>query len=539
MELKPGIKIHGYTLESFINSGATAEVWRIKDDHDQVKALKIFSPVQKVDDSTLDLLVDEFKLLYRLDHAHILRAEIMGAYQRVPYIIMPFYNSNLATEMNQRARMLDRYSADVGWYSEAECLRLMEQIGGGLAYLHDHRIIHQDIKPENILFDATESEVKYVLTDFGISTKLKESIARMTLPKDKTYALTPAYAAPEQFRGKLDFKSDVFSLGVILFEMCEGRLPFSRHGLMLDSTGAFRLPEFRNETLSTPFKQMVSASLAELPADRPEARDLAQWAGQIKEGTIPKSEFSEKRNDKITVFQSPEQKHVQGVFESTADDNRHNEPTLSPETTIGSNPRFTMRDPENIGNNGNNTDVSKPTKKRRVVLYIIALLVALLSWFGYTRYNRLLEAEMFQEANTYFLHGKMEAANELYTTLSASFGDEPYYARKFLTDRILAQRYDKIRSFHNGRAAVCMDGAWGYIDTSGVVVIKCQYSQVEDFNTKTTSACKAEYEWGLIGLDGEEIRPFIYYGIMNGGNGQWGLKREVNGQFVTEYYEEQ
>jgi len=539
LELKPGIKIHGYTLESFINSGATAEVWRIKDDYDQVKALKIFSPVQKVDDSTLDLLVDEFKLLYRLDHAHILRAEIMGAYQRVPYIIMPFYNSNLATEMNQRARMSDRYSAGVGWYSEAECLRLMEQIGGGLAYLHDHRIIHQDIKPENILFDATESDVKYVLTDFGISTRLKESIARMTLPKDKTYALTPAYAAPEQFKGKLDFKSDVFSLGVILFEMSEGRLPFSRHGLMLDSTSAIRLPEFRNESLSTSFKQLVSAALAERPDDRPEARDLIRWAGEIKEDKIPKSEFTTKRKDKITVFQSPEQKHAQSEFVPADDLDRHNEPTLSHGSTIASNPRFTMRNLENIGNNGYNTDVSKPIRNRRIILYIIALLLPALGWFGYNRYSRLREAEMFHEANTYFQNGKMEAANELYTTLSESYGDEPYYARKFLTDRILAQRYDQIRSFHNGRAAVCMNGAWGYIDTSGIVVIKCQYSQARDFNTKTTSACKAENEWGLIGLDGEEIKPFIYNGILDGGNGQWGLKREVNGQFVTEYYNEQ
>ena len=101
----------------------------------------------------------------------------------------------------------------------------MQQIGSGLAYLHEQGIIHQDVKPENILFNTFSDQVQYVLTDFGISTKIKENIARMTMPRDQPYALTPAYASPEQFSGRQDFKSDVFSLGVLLFEMCEGRLP--------------------------------------------------------------------------------------------------------------------------------------------------------------------------------------------------------------------------------------------------------------------------------------------------------------------------
>src|SRR5688572_15641713 len=173
MELQKGIKIHGYTLVDFISNGSTAEVWRIKDEFDNEKALKIFSPVQKVDEATLDLLIDEFKLLYRLDHPHILKSEIMGAYQKVPYIIMPYYDNNLAAAMTKRSHQVQSQYFN-SWFSEDECVTLMQQIGSGLTYLHQQGILHQDVKPENILFNSKDDEPHYVLTDFGISTKIKE-----------------------------------------------------------------------------------------------------------------------------------------------------------------------------------------------------------------------------------------------------------------------------------------------------------------------------------------------------------------------------
>lgn len=526
-------------LEEFISNGATAEVWRIKDDFGIEKALKIFSPVQKVDDNTLDLLIDEFKLLYRLDHPHILKSEIMGAYQKVPYIIMPYYNSNLASEMNKRSYLAQSASPHFKtWFSEDECVTLMQQIGGGLAYLHQQGIIHQDVKPENILFDNSSADVQYVLTDFGISTKIKENIARMTLPRNQAYALTPAYAAPEQFNGRQEFKSDVFSLGVILFEMCEGRLPFTRHGYAADSYGNIAKPEFRNPHLSVLFKNIILAALSENPGIRPAAKEFEQFAIRSRGNTITEPEAPSIRTDKITIRQ-PAVNQSQDSIYLAQDTKEVRDSGIAPMATIRRNHvsyNSGMQDRKMQGT------ILSPVRKSRnkggiLALVIISVILLGAIVFGYIKHSQTRENEMVAMANDFFENGNIREANELFATLARKKSKEDYYTRKVQTDRILAEDYDEILRFRNDRAPVRKNGKWGFIDSNGREVIKCIYTRVEEFNNKTSVVCKSADECGIIDLKGAEKTPFIYSGIQSGGADRWVLIRIEDGKRITINYD--
>ncbi len=500
MELKAGITIHGYTLVDFISSGATAEVWRVKDENGNDKALKIFSPVQKVDDATLDLLVDEFKLLYRLDHSHILKSEIMGAYQKIPYIIMPYYSGNLAAEMTRRSYQTQTSSqVFTPWFSEIECLTLMRQIGSGLAYLHEQGIIHQDVKPENILFNTFSDQVQYVLTDFGISTKIKENIARMTMPRDQPYALTPAYASPEQFSGRQDFKSDVFSLGVLLFEMCEGRLPFTKQGYTPDVYGKLISPYFRNPHLSIPFKNIILAALSENPGLRPTAKDFEDFASQSKDKNKLVSEESPIRTEKVTILQ-PRRDFGQNEGDNiTGAKTPQDAEPPSPPTIMGSN-KTIRYNPREINIPGTiRSPLTKGSRKGKLLTLLITL-------------GLLAGVVLIFFKSNLFLSSRQNLISKVL---------------------IMKDSYSEIRPFHSDRAMVKRDGKWGYINSNGKLVIPCSYMHAGDFNGNYAFVCKSEIECGIIGKDGDGLTPFIYDGVWSGAEGSWILTMVENGKKIT------
>lgn len=538
VQLNPGIKIHGYTLVEFINQGSTAEVWRITDESGIEKAIKIFSPVQKVEDSTLDMLIDEFKLLFRLDHPHILRSEIMGAYQKIPYIIMPFYDGNLAAEMTKRSQVAQsELSSFRNWFSEEECLDVMQQIGGGLAYLHEKRIIHQDVKPENILYNRAITPPHYVLTDFGISTRIKENIARMTLARNQVYALTPAYAAPEQFKGRPGYKSDVFSLGALLFEMSEGRLPFPRQGYASDSYGNAPRPEFRNDRITVGFRDIIVDCLREDPDRRPGAKELEEFVIRYRGNAITAIDADQVRSDKITVLQPEWNKtHSEGKTRFESKENFENpnhqlfQPSAEPvdlrvETAGSYQSKITSR--------GSWASV----RKRNPWIWLIVGVILLVGCFwGYTRWNTITIQENIELAEKAFKMGDISEANRLYAWLFRETGLEEYFEQKKITDNILEGGYLKVLPFEDERAPVLKGGKWGFIDYKGILVIPCQYIQVTPFRGGTAVACISRDQCGIIDLSGGQKAPFIYSGFQDGKQGEWVMTRIENREKVSVKY---
>lgn len=149
--------------------------------------------------------------LLKLDHPHIVKVHSVGSHNSTPYIVMDYVEG---TDLEEFIKKRGKLSLD-------KALNIFNQILSALSYVHKKGIIHRDIKPKNILINK-DGVAK--LTDFGIAKSLYSHIKTST----GGYLGAPAYSSPEQMDGKkVDARSDIYSLGITLYEMLAGRVPFS------------------------------------------------------------------------------------------------------------------------------------------------------------------------------------------------------------------------------------------------------------------------------------------------------------------------
>src|SRR5213080_1883256 len=157
-----------------------------------------------------DRFLEEARLLERLKHPHILHIFDVGIYEGFPYLVAEYASGGSLRDH------LSKYAPNLLPIKEA--LTLLSQVGQGLYYAHQRNVIHRDLKPANILFNA---KGEALLADFGIATVL----STMTINYNITVIGTPAYMAPEQFRGALSKESDQYALGCIAYELYTGHKP--------------------------------------------------------------------------------------------------------------------------------------------------------------------------------------------------------------------------------------------------------------------------------------------------------------------------
>ncbi len=153
----------------------------------------------------------EAKALAQLDHPYILKVLDYGEQEGTPFLIMPFVMGGTLKEKMGHPMP----------YREAAAL--LAPVAQALDYAHQRKIIHRDVKPANILITESNSPL---LSDFGIA-KILESKDSTQLTATGVGIGTPDYMAPEQWMGKADPRTDIYSLGIIFFQMVTGRLPFS------------------------------------------------------------------------------------------------------------------------------------------------------------------------------------------------------------------------------------------------------------------------------------------------------------------------
>jgi hypothetical protein len=158
--------------------------------------------------------------------------------------------------------------------TEEELWKLIHDVAAGLAYLHEKDIVHQDIKPDNILIDT---EGNYLITDFGISTRARSTL-RKSIIAGNTSGGTTAYMGPERFsRQPAPTKaSDIWSFGAMAFELLEGVTPFGEIGGGMQKGGA-EIP-FINAPVSDALKYTIFKMLSKETWDRPTAATLIEWA---------------------------------------------------------------------------------------------------------------------------------------------------------------------------------------------------------------------------------------------------------------------
>jgi len=203
-------------LHELIGTGGMGRVYKARQPSvERWIALKILSPDRAQDPEWIERFTREARALARLNHPHIVQVHGFGA-EPQPHLIMEFVDG-----VNLRQAM------QAGGLSAREALVIVPKLCDALHYAHEHGVLHRDIKPENILID-TEGRVKIV--DFGLAELRDENAVPFTLTQSGAKLGTLAYMAPEQIEkpAEVDHRADIYSLGVVFYEMLTGELPLGR-----------------------------------------------------------------------------------------------------------------------------------------------------------------------------------------------------------------------------------------------------------------------------------------------------------------------
>ena len=251
---------HQYQLEAEIGRGGMSVVYRARDRRlNRAVAIKVLPPELAHDPAIRTRFMREAQTSAQLAHAHIVSIYDVGECDGLAYIIMAMVSGgNLAMLLTAEPRQpID------------EVRRLLAEVADALAYAHLRGVIHRDIKPDNILLD--ESSGRAMVTDFGIARAIEAS-TRLTVTGIAVG--TPAYMSPEQAVGdrEIDGRSDIYSLGVLGYQMLTGRLPFSASNsmaLLLKHVSEPPPPiaELRAEAPRA-LREAIERALAKSPEDR-------------------------------------------------------------------------------------------------------------------------------------------------------------------------------------------------------------------------------------------------------------------------------
>jgi serine/threonine-protein kinase PpkA len=204
------LQIPGYRIIRKINQGGMSTVYlAIQISVGRIVALKVMNPGLTSDPAFSERFQREATIVGQLSHPNIVAIYDIGRAEDLNYIAMDYLPNGSVHD-----RMINGITGD-------EALRVTKEIANALDHAHEKGYIHRDIKPENILFRADNSAV---LSDFGVAKGIV-GVSRMT--HVGTVVGTPHYMSPEQTRGQpVDARSDLYSLGVLFFEMLTGSLPY-------------------------------------------------------------------------------------------------------------------------------------------------------------------------------------------------------------------------------------------------------------------------------------------------------------------------
>ncbi len=315
-----GRKLGIYKITDMLGQGGMATVYKgYREDIDRFVAIKVLPPHPGLNQEFIERFKLEAKTIARLQHPHILPLYDYGAEDDILYLVMAYIDGgSLGT-------LIDR-----GPLPPKQVENLLRQIGAALDYAHREGVIHRDIKPDNILLDK---EGNALLADFGIAKLSGGSASNLTATGGLVG--TPAYMAPEQGRGdEITGSADLYSLGVVIYEMLTGRQPYSADTPMQVVIKHMNedVPSIRNvvEDLPASLDLVLQRALAKNPQNR--YKTASEFADDFIRAThtddsVAGMKLDSKRSPDPTI-----------VLNKAPDAARPTDPTVMPTITIQPSP---------------------------------------------------------------------------------------------------------------------------------------------------------------------------------------------------------
>jgi serine/threonine protein kinase len=274
--LQSGQMLGPYRIITQIGKGGMANVYKAyQPSVDRYVAIKVLPSQLAESQEFATRFHQEARIIAKLEHPHILPVFDYGESDGVAYFVMRYLEAGTLRDKMEAGRPLPLNDID----------RIFTQLAEALSYAHSFGIIHRDLKPANALID---SHGNIFLTDFGIAKLMESASPRLT----QTDAImgTPAYISPEQAQSQpVDQRSDIYSLGIILYEMVTGRVPFVADTplavLFKHISDPLPLPSLVKPDIPPSIEKVILKALAKDPKDRFSTADefVAAWKRALEE----------------------------------------------------------------------------------------------------------------------------------------------------------------------------------------------------------------------------------------------------------------
>jgi len=248
-----------YVIERKLGEGGMAVVYLANDvKHDRPVAVKVLHPDLAASIGA-ERFLREIQITARLSHPHILPLYDSGAADGFLYYVMPYVVGESLSDLMEREKQL----------SLEEAIRITREVAEALAYAHSMGLVHRDIKPDNVMMSGGHA----IVADFGIARAVSEA-GGDKLTQTGMAVGTPAYMSPEQAAGEenVDGRSDIYSLGCVLYELVVGQVPFTGPTPMAvmarHSMDQVPPPHIMRQTVPEDLEDVIYVAMAKAPADR-------------------------------------------------------------------------------------------------------------------------------------------------------------------------------------------------------------------------------------------------------------------------------
>lgn len=276
LDIQPGFYIDNYRYHSKVGFGGMAEVLLGYDPSNAPFAIKVLKANRFK--AGRRRFSREFRTLSKMHHPNVIQVDSYGDIYGHPYIAMEYIKG---TDLHKEIRLFRDLPLAERWTRIRE---ILVDLSKGLAHIHSHGVVHRDLKPSNILIDEAG---RCIITDFGIVKELNSDVEQSTV-----LVGTWAYASPEQITGQeLDHRSDLYSLGIILYAMLSSRRPFAASNMAgyskLHNEQQPRPPSDFIPEIPTVYEEICLKLLSKSPQERYQSAheiliDLGEVQGQKK-----------------------------------------------------------------------------------------------------------------------------------------------------------------------------------------------------------------------------------------------------------------